>query len=75
MNEPLSEFRKNDWVKVMMPNIVRRHCLAIVDTEFAHAHCGRSFAVSDLMRADERDGGQRCPSCAVRAARSRDENA
>lgn len=69
MSKPLFEFKKNDWVKVMMPNIIRTHCLSIIESEFAHAYCGRSFPMKDLVRVDEHNDGQRqCPSCAIKTA-------
>ncbi len=58
------QLRKNDWVKVMMPHTKRQHCLAIIDAEFAHAYCGKSFRVGDLIGIAAHDPSQRCRSCA-----------
>lgn len=63
MKKPLFGLQKNNWVKVMMPNTMRKHCLAVVDAEFAHTYCGKILRIGDLVGVDDHDQSRRCPSC------------
>lgn len=65
VNQKIMGFKQNDWVKVMMPNIVRSHCLSVIDVEFAHAYCGRSFPKGELALQDD-ENNRKCPSCLIK---------